>query len=363
MPASTSLGNKPATVKVASLLDGKLQNIKELNIEEFERQHGMVWVNSVVVNPINNHEKIQSDNAIGKKTMEPPKADEIVKQDDLIVVDMGEVGHGVFLSPEAQPIEIGTDVTYYCGELKSINSEKGFLSYAMNSSKNLLINAERYGNVARFVQHAPTLEELKNNFGIDTSKLPQEQIATSNVKAERIENLNIIKFIAISKILPGQQILVSYYKDYWFGAFIYKQIREKLFDKNNGTLINPLFYQYNYFYLHIRGDYISYIVGIDVADSALVMLEEILGFPSNQLENLIAKYNPSMSEDSKNILNILREKNKSERFFLRKTIEIQYPKEQFTNMMENVKEKLEKTFSGLLKNFAMFDAIKKTWFL
>lgn len=134
------------------------------------------------------------------------------------------LGFGVFARTH---IPKGELIALYNGHLVSTETEyKNYCYYqAKNKSFNLLIDASHYGNLARFINHAPTLEECK---------VDKKVFLCANVEVEHHNwyGADHIMYIADRDIACGEQILSSYGEAY-FGSMM-----QQLHIKKNGTVLD-----------------------------------------------------------------------------------------------------------------------------
>lgn len=117
------------------------------------------------------------------------------------------IGFGVF-SKDA--IQKGDIISFYTGVKthKSISSQK----YAFCSNLdclNLDLDARQHGNIARFINHAPSLNESKIS---SSSTLLGANIAAVN---HYLNGLLMVAYTATEAILPGEQLLVDYGEKYF----------------------------------------------------------------------------------------------------------------------------------------------------
>jgi hypothetical protein len=143
----------------------------------------------------------------------------------------GKLGHGVFLHPEAEPIERGQVIASYAGELQlfpqnqSDDSDYAFapiVDIRLSKKEQLRfdpkrryhprrlyaldLDALRKGNFTRFINHSE-----KPNIEACLLKIPNNIYGLKPASAE-------IVYIAKKKIRPGEQLLVCYEgedKSYW----------------------------------------------------------------------------------------------------------------------------------------------------
>lgn len=151
----------------------------------------------------------------------------------------GQLGEGVFLKPDATPIEKGTVIAAYAGEVSIVpQNEPDDCDYAFAPLNDIYLNKEEQkfydsskkfsprrlysikldayakGNFTRSINHsedpniyAETIEIGKNSFGMPLGSLE-------------------VVYFAKKKINPGEQLLVSYEgeKDSYWEACDYEQI-------------------------------------------------------------------------------------------------------------------------------------------
>jgi hypothetical protein len=123
--------------------------------------------------------------------------------DQLVICDMGSVGHGLFTR---RTIKIGEIVAIYSGELcADYDSEQS--AYCLNvdsfaGKKGLAINAERRGGLARFIQHLPK----------DQNRLVSSIVSTLQSNPEQIEPYLAV-FLSGDEFAQERDILAKRFTD------------------------------------------------------------------------------------------------------------------------------------------------------
>ena len=143
----------------------------------------------------------------------------------------GALGHGIFLHPKAEPILRGQVIGPYSGELSLVSQEEADDSpyafellgdvlltkseqahfdphhrYQPKRTYSFLVDAIKKGNFIRFINHSE-----KPNIVASFFKIPSNSYGLAPMPIEVI-------YMAKKKILPGEQLLVSYEGDdnsYW----------------------------------------------------------------------------------------------------------------------------------------------------
>ncbi|KTC86509.1 SET domain-containing protein-lysine N-methyltransferase [Legionella brunensis] len=131
------------------------------------------------------------------------------------------IGFGVYARKD---IKRGTHVCLYQGVKKSNSKSKRYYFIPKFDILGLGIDAQHYGNIGRFVNHAPSPSRAKQS----------DSLLLSNLIGERhtIYGLEIIVFSAIRDIVKGEQLLVDY------GAAYFENVDEYRFAAN-GSLFDP----------------------------------------------------------------------------------------------------------------------------
>lgn len=166
----------------------------------------------------------------------------------------GKLGHGVFLHPEAKPIERGQVIASYAGEVQLFpQNESDDSDYAFAPINDIRLTKEeqlrfdpkrryhprrlyaldldavRKGNFTRFINHSE-----KPNIEACMLRIPPNSYGLAPASAE-------IVYIAKKRIQPGEQLLVCYEgddKSYW-GAMGIKPfpITPKTFQLNSSLKV------------------------------------------------------------------------------------------------------------------------------
>jgi|GEM_PF-2268321 len=155
---------------------------------------------------------------------------------NLVICKKNTVGYGVFASAE---IPKGTIIGRYAAKKQSFASpEEFFQTYSAKDSSYCLdvegkvYDAKEAGNMTRFINHAPTEQELES-FVIDPTI--REAVATDNLEPLLVEGEIILR--TKQKILPNQELFLSYGINYW------QKIGKPcfLFDKQGAILDSSLY--------------------------------------------------------------------------------------------------------------------------
>ena len=143
----------------------------------------------------------------------------------------GALGHGIFLHPKAEPILRGQVIGPYSGEVSFVSQDEADDSpyafellgdvlltkseqihfdpnhrYEAKRKYSMLVDALKKGNFIRFINHSEKPNIIANFF-----KIPSNSYGLATLPIEVI-------YMAKKKILPGEQLLVSYEgddKSYW----------------------------------------------------------------------------------------------------------------------------------------------------
>lgn len=146
-----------------------------------------------------------------------------VYSDQLALTEKTVFGHGVCAREKIQPNQF---LTIYTGETKETTNEKNLTHHfgtelcqrAFWSSSevytNGIIDAKRMGNIARFFQHAPLIEELKeaNLPGVDINDV----CTTNTISFPAIyKGRQVVCIISNAEIKPKENIFIYYGQEYW----------------------------------------------------------------------------------------------------------------------------------------------------
>ena len=132
-----------------------------------------------------------------------------------------EIGYGVFARTS---IKQGDLIAQYCGKIDSKKLKFKNYCYGTNKTRgyNLLLDGCCFGNISRFVNHAPKLEsQLPPPAGcLDANLYSESQLKYGN---------SLQMMLANRDIAPGEQLLVSYGQEY------FKEARKMFYLKKNGN--------------------------------------------------------------------------------------------------------------------------------
>ncbi len=170
-----------------------------------------------------------------KKFRELKKIIEIINTDGmpkyLVRRKMGNLGHGIFLHPDAEPIKRGQIIAPYAGEVSIVaQNDPDDSAYAFAPLSDIHLNkkeqeafdedkdfhprrlyalnldAEKKGNFTRFINHSE-----KPNIEAQITSVPKNNPLFPHMPLEII-------YVAKKTIRPGEQLLVCYEdeeKSYW----------------------------------------------------------------------------------------------------------------------------------------------------
>lgn len=193
--------------------------IRQVPLAEFCDEHNIVWTDSPVITE-EYHRQLWLSGQI--KPIKDYAEHRILNPLPMVLADMGEMGLGVFLSEEAEPIKEGDIVfaTYSglllndVGEIFNFNDNP----YAFNlSESNQLLVAEKYRGISAFFQHAPTDHQLREKTYVDP-KL-EGKIFAANLTQEIFIHYGVptVAFYARRDIAPGDPLVFGYGIKYWEG--------------------------------------------------------------------------------------------------------------------------------------------------
>lgn len=248
MPQPCFFDHKPKTLRYcSSLLTDPGAIVSEQNLDEFCAQYGFTFSSTpnlsserlvkFFCNKWNKPHCVSNPQIASCLTQE--------NTNNFIICKMSQgIGAGIFLAQDAKVIPMGSIVMLYAGALEVLPRNQNISSdYAMNFSLLLKMNicdildedslevrvhidAEKIGNLSRFIQHAPLDVELK--YMRDSNGI-KAKITTANLIQGVDWHLGfpVIYLLAARDICPGEQLLLSYGKDYWSTFF------------GNNSRINP----------------------------------------------------------------------------------------------------------------------------
>ncbi len=123
------------------------------------------------------------------------------------------IGHGVCATRDIKKDE---DVSVYCSEYGHEKSKQlaGYSFEKLDNPLNLFIDARAYGNLTRFINHAPNEDEF------DINSLPEDAhdiLLTANLKPEIFNycGISFVIFRALRDIKAGETLFFDYSGKYW----------------------------------------------------------------------------------------------------------------------------------------------------
>lgn len=148
--------------------------------------------------------------------------------DRFVVVNMGDIGEGLFLAHDAQPIAMGSLVLMYAGEFDNSIDDK-FREYGivldpifqhekhsvlMHSFTLPWLDAERAGNLSRFIQHAPDQMDLDK---VEDPAEIKSKVAVANLQQRVViyQGVPTVCLQAARDIQPGEILTFSYGQAYF----------------------------------------------------------------------------------------------------------------------------------------------------
>ena len=151
------------------------------------------------------------------------------------------IGFGVFSKKE---IKKGDIISFYTGiKTHQLISSKNYAFSSNRDCLNLDLDARQHGNIARFINHAPSLEKSK----VTSST---ESLLAANIEAVHhyLNGLFLIAYTATETIVPGEQLLVDYGELYFqqFPLFRFKfngqciDAKQKILRSHSSQKINHL---------------------------------------------------------------------------------------------------------------------------
>ncbi len=134
------------------------------------------------------------------------------------------IGFGVFARED---IEKGEFLAQYCG-LKTVNRVGNF--YVFGQKKDALnsrIDAKHYGNIARFINHAP-----KNLNPIHDKRCRKALVSNIIGKEHNLYGSEVVIYTAHQNISKGEQLLMDYGESY------FRTDADMFFIKHNGNIVD-----------------------------------------------------------------------------------------------------------------------------
>lgn len=171
--------------------------------------------------------------------------------DRFVVVNMGEMGDGLFLAHDAKPIKAGSIVLTYSGDYRKLplDNQTDDSDYVLSiptpskeSRNSALLTSEvahfvdaQNGNLARFIQGGLDLTDLMGNTQIGGKKKILKKAAIGNL-LERVviyRGFPMIGLQSLRDIMPGEILTYGYGPDYFGGQ---RNITQQVTD-DKGTVI------------------------------------------------------------------------------------------------------------------------------
>lgn len=215
------------TIKYADkpLLQGAA--VEEIPVDTFAKSKNFIWTDAIVSQPdIRN--TLWGDKIYVKKALHYIESRLHHPLTSLVVCKINEeVQHGVFLGLGESPLEPGALAEIYAGEIagltKRIDSQYSMSLCNAEQSASILkdtlrlpyVDAERYGNRARFFQDLPSEEELARVTNL--SPLALSNIATENIciVPTVYYGCPISALVTNRLVHPGEHLGYSYGGDDW----------------------------------------------------------------------------------------------------------------------------------------------------
>lgn len=223
---NTSL-QKPKSVTVID----KKGLCKKLKTQEIEKKHGFQWREDIFIRSDSsyfstvkslflNHQSPQitwSSAAISASVsvkFEDYFHDIEQSNNKMALFDMGDLGFGVVANDELREESF---IGFYAGEVAPYEQNSRIYSWGAEIGKRCIsIDAQRFGNMTRFIPHLPNANHLKKE---NLPGIELEKVATANLKILKpsINDMSFIVFQAQKTIQPRELIGYSYGSGYWSG--------------------------------------------------------------------------------------------------------------------------------------------------
>lgn len=242
----------PTVIRYANQPPSMNPEIQSLTPQEVGQKLGFTWTDSIMVDASQRHvlwEKAgdpvrNTKTELDARTMDPLESLVLCKIND-------QIGHGVFLDRDAQPIPIGTVVGIYAGKLVEqrlyYGTDPEYQPYVMAANlkeqagsplnqffKHAEVDADENGNITRFFQDLPLQHELD---GVVSDNLVRSNIFTANllVCPALLYGCPVNYFVTARVIQPGEQLGFCYeFKEWPFARCLFNKNGEIIGTLNNG---------------------------------------------------------------------------------------------------------------------------------
>lgn len=213
------------------------REIVPISLAEFVQKKSLKGYNPSLTMTESQIQKVWSDTTLPKKhvTEIEEELHDPHYTDRFVVVNMGEMGDGLFLAHDVKPIKAGSIVLTYSGKykVKPLEDQTDDSDYVLaiptpfeNERKSVLLNKEtaqfvdaKHGNLARFVQGGLGLQDFIGNNKIDGKKKVLNKAAFPNL-TERVvvyRGFPVIALQSLRDIMPGEMLRYSYGAEYFGG--------------------------------------------------------------------------------------------------------------------------------------------------
>jgi len=169
------------------------------------------------------------------------------KPKKFVIVNMsGDIGRGLVLAHNSKDVDKNDTLTFYAAHLRRKN-HTGFSKYQMAVEPHPLLvgdnecefDACHYGNLSRYIQHAPTPDDLDKFYTF--TKKPAKPVATANTEIVQtiMQGIPVARVVALKKMKPLEMVFFNYSIQY----FLEHEITPLLIH-TDGTLVDQDLYYF-----------------------------------------------------------------------------------------------------------------------
>lgn len=217
-------------------LDGEM-----VSVDEFSEDIGITWTDGLVMT--HTSELIKGVDLYKLSDKELGEIVDMLNLQEFALISNKSCGYGVITK---RNIPKESYIMLYSGEysvhMRDVKDERLIYAFAyeLELDKHIVIDAQNFGNYARFVNHLPSKHNLKRCYDIDD--YTANSVATANLRQEVFlyQGYPLILFKAIKNIEEGEQLGFDYGNFYWKNT----DIDPLLFYKKS-DIIYPELYTYH----------------------------------------------------------------------------------------------------------------------
>lgn len=227
------------------------QGIRKIPITKVEAMTNLTWTETNLL-PNDTDPQLFLQNISNQVPTKPATFQRIVQQikensSKLVLTKMGKYGYGVFSCTDIPANTYIANSTGMITLFDKVNPDEESGTYLIQIGKNIVINARKAGNIARFFQHLPSASDTtNNNICIDTYKFSQTPmvpgVATANIDFKQFFYKNQIFQFVITNCPISKGDIIGW--DYGLGYWSALKMAPILFFKN-GQAIDQSIYKIN----------------------------------------------------------------------------------------------------------------------